>query len=129
VLELLGCTGLDDSCLLALVRGCPELSHLSVDGLWGVSEAAIRESLIQLHLLNSVSLKEADAFATSGLRCLLTGCKSLHHVHLPAGVPVWDSEFTQQAQDQLDAWGAGSISVSWNGADLGTLHVQRVPAG
>jgi hypothetical protein len=115
VLELLGCTGLDDSCLFALARGCPRLSHLSLDGLSWVAELALCVSLLMLHELHSVSLVEADLFTTSGLRSLLTGSSTLQHVHLPSPALMWHVIFKQMEPAQLDAWGAGRILRVWHG--------------
>jgi hypothetical protein len=132
VLELLGCTGLDDSCLCALVRGCPEQDHLSLDGLWRVSAVAISVSLVLLHRLVSVSLAEADRFTISGLRALLAGSKSLQQVHIHAAPHhcVWNDEFRKMRQEQLDSWGAGTVSSAWHGAaGSSILHIQRVHAG
>jgi hypothetical protein len=92
VLELLGCTGLDDSCIFALVRGCPELAHLSLDGLGSVSEAAICASPGLLQRLDSVALDGAGKFTISGLQSLLNGSKTLQHVFLPVGASVLESE-------------------------------------
>jgi hypothetical protein len=128
VLELLGCTGLDDSSLFALARGCPRLSHLSLDGLSWVAELALCVSLLMLHELHSVSLVEADQFTIAGLRSLLTGSSALQHVHLPSPALMWHVIFKQMAPAQLDAWGAGRILQVWHGAHSSMLHVQRVPA-
>jgi hypothetical protein len=128
VLELLGCTGMDDSCLFALVRGCRELDHLSLDGLSSVSEAAICVALLQLPRLVFLSLVEAGRFTIAGLRSLLTGSRSLQHVRLPSAAPAWQSEFKRMPQEQLDGWGAGNIARAWKSGHHRMLHIQRGPA-
>jgi hypothetical protein len=118
VLELLGCTGLDASCLFALVGGCHWLSHLSLDGPSGVAEVAICVPLLMLPQLDSVSLKDADQFTITALHSLLCCSQTLRHVHLPSGAPVWHAAFKHMAQEQLDAWGACRIARAWVGMNV-----------
>jgi hypothetical protein len=118
VLELLGCTDLDASCLFALAPSCPELSHLSLEGLSGVAEVAICVPLLMLSQLDSVSLKDADRFTIAGLHSLLYCSQTLRHVHLPSAAPVWHAAFKQMAQEQLDAWGACRIARAWVGTNV-----------
>jgi hypothetical protein len=116
VLELLGCKGLDDSCLSALFSRCPGLAHLSLDGLGCVPEVALCVPLLELQHLQTLVLSGAEKLTIDGLRMLITRSKAIQSVQLLSlGVHNASATLHRQllhtSQAVLDTWGSFRITA------------------
>ncbi|KAJ7299024.1 hypothetical protein O6H91_Y322300 [Diphasiastrum complanatum] len=110
-LVLAGCKGVTSASLLRLVRGCPDLEHLDLEGAHYLSDENMAELAFNIPHVSFLRLNYCSMLTDTSFFCVLQSCKQLRELHMESTGLGW---VTASLSSPIPRVHIHKLQLAWN---------------